>query len=124
MKRVMLSLKNAFYGLVYCFKTQRNMAVHVFAGVLVLILGVILQVPSSEMLFLLTAIMVVLVAEAVNTAIEKTIDLCTKDRNYLAQVAKDVAAGAVLMTAFFAVIVGLIVLGPPLFRIIKHTLLH
>lgn len=124
MKRVALSLKNAFHGLVYCFKTQRNMAVHAFAGFLVLILGIILQVALPGMLFLLTAIMVVLVAEAFNTAIEKTIDLCTKERNYLAQVAKDVAAGAVLMTAIFAVIVGLTVLGPPLLSIIRHILLH
>lgn len=124
MKKVLLSLNNACHGLVYCFKTQRNMAVHAFAGFLVLILGIILQVALPGMLFLLTAIMVVLVAEAFNTAIEKTIDLCTKERNYLAQVAKDVAAGAVLMTAIFAVIVGLTVLGPPLFSIIRHILLH
>ncbi len=122
MKKVLLSLKNAFHGLVYCFKTQRNMTIHAFAGLFVLFLGIILKVSISGMLFLFTAIMVVLIAEAFNTAIEKTIDLYIRERNHLAQVAKDVAAGAVLMTALFAVIVGLAVLGPPLWSIMRHTL--
>lgn len=123
MKKVLLSLNYACHGLIYCFKTQRNMSIHAFVGLIVLITGVLLRVPLPGMLLLLTAIMVVLVAEAFNTAIEKTIDLYTKERNHLAQVAKDVAAGAVLMTALFAVIVGLAVLGPPLWSVMKHTLL-
>lgn len=123
MKKVLLSLNNACHGLIYCFKTQRNMSIHALIGLVVLMVGVFLRVSVPGMLLLLTAIMVVLVAEAFNTAIEKTIDLYTKERNHLAQVAKDVAAGAVLMTALFAVIVGLAVLGPPLWSIMRHTLL-
>jgi len=123
MKKVLLSLINACHGLVYCFKTQRNMSIHAFVGLIVIIAGIFLRVSLTGMLLLLTAIMVVLVAEAFNTAIEKTIDLYTKERNHLAQVAKDVAAGAVLMTALFAVIVGLAVLGPPLWSIMRYTLI-
>ncbi len=123
MRKVLSSLINACHGLIYCFKTQRNMSIHAFVGALVVIAGILLRVPLPGMLLLLTAIMVVLVAEAFNTAIEKTIDLYTKERNHLAQVAKDVAAGAVLMTALFAIIVGLAVLGPPLWSIMRHALL-
>ncbi len=123
MGKVFLSLKNAFHGLVYCFKTQRNMTIHAIVGLLVMFLGIVLKVSLSGLLFLFAAVMLVLIAEAFNTAIEKTIDLYIKERNHLAQVAKDVAAGAVLMTALFAVIVGLAVLGPPLWEIMSYALL-
>ncbi len=122
MRKVLCSLKNACYGLQYCFGTQRNMVIHALIGLAVVVLGLILQVSLTGMFFLLTAIMAVLVAEAFNTAIEKTIDLYTIDRNTLAQVAKDVAAGAVLLTTFFAVIIGLFVLGPPLWQMISRAL--
>ncbi len=122
MHKVLNSLKNACYGLQYCFSTQRNMTIHTMVGVIVVVMGIILRVSLYEMLFLLAAIMLVLVSEAFNTAIEKTIDLYTAERNSLAQVAKDVAAGAVLLTALFAVIVGLVVLSPPLWQALRSML--
>ncbi len=115
---VLMSLKNAYLGLLYCFKTQRNMVIHLAAGIVILLLALFLQVSLTGLLFLLTAISMVIVAEAFNTAIEKAIDLYTRERSELAKISKDVAAGAVLLTAFFAVIVGLIVLGPPLWRLV------
>jgi diacylglycerol kinase len=118
MHNVLRSLKNACIGLQYCFKTQRNMAIHALVGIVVVAAGIILRVSLSGMLFLLTAIASVLVAEAFNTALEKTIDLYTVKRNHIAQTAKDVAAGAVLLTSVYAVITGLIVLGPPLWLLI------
>lgn len=122
MHSVFLSLKNACIGLRYCFKTQRNMVIHAFFGAVVIIAGLGLKVTVFEILFLITAIASVLVAEAFNTSLEKTIDLYTVKRNHLAQTAKDVAAGAVLLTSIFAVIVGIIVLGPPLWQIIGSLL--
>jgi diacylglycerol kinase (ATP) len=119
---VLLSLKNALIGLLFCFRTQRNMIIHTVIGFIVILIAVILKVPDTKLLFLLTAIAVVLVAEAMNTALEKTIDLYTKKRNYLAQTAKDVAAGAVLLSVLFAVTVGIIVLGPPLWSMIRFLL--
>jgi len=116
------SLRNACYGLAYCFATQRNMAVHTLIGAVVLVVGMLLRVPLTGMLFLLTAITAVLVAEAFNTAVEQTIDIYSKERNQLAHTAKDVAAGAVLLASIFAVLVGLFVLGPPLWRIFKAVL--
>lgn len=120
MYKVINSLKNAFFGLKYCFLTQRNMTIHVVVGAVVVVAGIFYKVTATEMLFLLSAIFLVLVAEAFNTSLEKTIDLYTKERNHLAHIAKDVAAGAVLLTSIFAVIVGLIILGPPLWERVNH----
>jgi diacylglycerol kinase len=117
MRSVLRSLKNAFFGLKYCFVTQRNMVIHALVGLLVIAAGFYLKVSKGDLLFLLAAVIMVLVAEAFNTALEKTIDLYTRERNHLARVAKDAAAGAVLLTTFFAVIIGLIIFGPPLWRL-------
>ena len=118
MSNVFTSLRNACIGLKYCFETQRNMVIHALVGSVVVVTGIILKVSPIEMLILITAIASVLVAEAFNTALEKTIDLYTVKRNHLAQTAKDVAAGAVLLTSVYAVVVGLIVLGPPMWQMI------
>ncbi len=119
---VLQSLKNAFYGLKYCFVTQRNMIIHAVIGLIVIAAGFLLKVAKSDLLFLLAAVFLVLVAEAFNTALEKTIDLYTRERNHLARVAKDAAAGAVLLTTLFAVIVGLVVFGPPLWQLVISCL--
>jgi len=116
--KVWLSLKNAFLGLKYCFMTQRNMIIHVVIGIIVMFFGFWLKVSKYDLLFLLAAVLMVLVAEAFNTALENTIDLYTSERNRLARIAKDVAAGAVLLTSVFAVIVGLIIFGPPLWHLV------
>ncbi|MFO7952627.1 MAG: diacylglycerol kinase family protein [Bacillota bacterium] len=123
MRRVITSFKYAGRGLWYCFATQKNMIVHALIGALVLIAAWGLQVSAVGFLFLLTAIFSVLVAETFNTALEKAIDLFTQERSSFAQGAKDIAAGAVLLTAVFAVLVGLIVLGPPLWKLIKASFL-
>ena len=122
MNKVWLSLKNAFLGLKYCFVTQRNMIIHAVIGVIVLAFGFWLKVSKYDLLFLMAAVLMVLVAEAFNTALEKAIDLYTRERNHLARTAKDVAAGAVLLTSVFAVIVGLIIFGPPLWHLVTSNL--
>lgn len=119
MDKILTSLKNACYGLKYCFITQRNMTIHALIGMAVISAALILRVSLTAMFFLLSAIMAVLAAEAFNTSLEKTIDLYTKERNHLAQTAKDVAAGAVLLTSIYAVIIGLLVFGPPLWQVLK-----
>lgn len=95
------------------------MVIHAIFGSAVIVAGVALKISMTEMIFLLAAVFMVLVAEAFNTALEKTIDLYTKERNHLAHIAKDVAAGAVLLTSIYAVIIGLIILGPPLWNFIS-----
>lgn len=122
MGKVLTSLSNAYYGLIYCFKTQRNMVIHSLVGMVVLASGFLLKVSLTEMLFLVTAVLFVMVAEAFNTALEKAIDLYTRERTELAKISKDVAAGAVLLATFFAIIVGLVILGPPLWQVLGSLL--
>jgi diacylglycerol kinase len=124
MDKVFISLSNAYYGLIYCFKTQRNMVIHSLVGLVVVASGFLLRVTITEMLFLITAVLFVMVAEAFNTALEKAIDLYTHERTELAKISKDVAAGAVLLASFFAVIVGLIILGPPLWQVAKMIIIN
>lgn len=118
MNRLLRSFKDAFSGLNYCFATQRNMLIHVAAGLAVLLLSLWLGITALEMLIVLGAVFLVLVTEVINTALERTVDLATRKRNDIAHIAKDVAAGAVLLTAIFAVIVGLVILGPPLWSML------
>jgi len=99
------------------------MAIHAVIGIIVLAIGFWLKVSKYDLLFLMAAVLMVLVAEAFNTALEKTIDLYTRERSHLARIAKDVAAGAVLLTSVFAVIVGLIIFGPPLWHLVASYLL-
>lgn len=117
MNLILHSLRDAFAGLKYCFATQRNMAIHAAFGLLVLLVALLLRVSALEMMIILAAIFSVLVAEAFNTALEKAVDLATRDQNDLAHIAKDVAAGAVLLTVIFAVLAGLFVFGSRLFQL-------
>jgi diacylglycerol kinase len=111
------SFKDAFTGLYYCFSTQRNMGIHAALGGLVMVLAYLLRVTMLELVLLLSVISAVLVAETFNTALEKAVDLATRDQNNLAHIAKDVAAGAVLLTSLLALLVGLIIFGPRLWQL-------
>jgi len=82
--------------------------------IVVLALGLWLGLNLTEWAILVVTMAVVFVAEFVNTAVEAAVDLVTEDRHPLARIAKDVAAGGVLVAAVLAVIVGLLILGPPL----------
>jgi len=99
------------------------MVIHAVIGTIVLVAALLLQVSLTGMLLLFTAIMFVLTAEAFNTALEQTIDLITRERNLLAQNAKDISSGAVLLTSLFAVVIGLFILGPPLWFLFKELFL-
>jgi diacylglycerol kinase (ATP) len=87
----------AFEGIVYVLRTQRNMQIHAAAAVLVLVMGLLLDFSRLEMAAVLGAISLVLVAEMMNTAIEAAIDAVVTTYHPLVKIAKDVAAGAVLV---------------------------
>lgn len=118
MHNLMHSFKDAFTGLFYCFATQRNMVIHAVLGAIALSAAFLLRVSTLETALLLFAVFAVLASETFNTALEKAVDLATGDQNELAHIAKDVAAGAVLLTSLLAVLIGLIVFGPRLWRIL------
>jgi diacylglycerol kinase (ATP) len=107
--RVLQSLNWAFEGVIHVLRTETNMRVHFALATAVLVLAFSYGVTKLELMALLVAISFVLIAEMVNTAIEATIDLATTSFDPLAKMAKDIAAGAVLIAAVNAVIVGYLV---------------
>ena len=108
------SFRYAFAGLWYALRTQRNARIHLLAALAVTAMGLWLRLDAPRWAVLALTIALVIFAEMVNTVIEAIVDLITLEYHPLAQIAKDVSAGAVLVTAIAAVVVGLLILGPPL----------
>lgn len=106
---ILQSLNWAFEGVIHVLRTERNMRIHFALATTVLILAFSYGVTKLELMALLVAISFVLIAEMVNTAIEATIDLATTSFDPLAKMAKDIAAGAVLIAAVNAVVIGYLV---------------
>ncbi len=98
----------AIQGILYTFKFERNMKIHYFVAVVVFIASLFFDLTKIEMLMLIFSISLVVISEMFNTAIEKTIDMITEEYNVLAKIAKDVAAGGVLIAALNSVVVGYI----------------
>ena len=99
----------AISGVLYALKTQRNMRIHFFVAFLVVATSRLLELEDSELLAVLFAIAFVMITEMVNTAVEAVVDMVTEKYHPLAKTAKNVAAGAVLIAAINAVVVGYIV---------------
>ncbi|PWH20680.1 MAG: diacylglycerol kinase [Ardenticatenia bacterium] len=110
------SFHHAWDGLWYVVRTQRNARVHLAALILAVGLGIVVGLSRLEWVMLALVIGAVLVAEWFNTAIEATVDLMTTQYHPLAKVAKDAAAAGVLVTALVAVVVGILMLGVPLWQ--------
>jgi len=102
------AFKNAFVGIVYCVQHERNMKIHMIAACLAGCLAWWLSLDSYEILILLLTISSVLVAEMLNTVVEAVVDILSPEVHPLAKVAKDVAAGAVLITTIVSLLVGYI----------------
>ncbi len=102
---ILQSFNHAFHGLVHVFWHQRNMRVHFLLAVSVLLAALLFDLSRVELLTVLAAITFVLVAEMLNTALESAIDLFTVEHDPRAKIAKDVAAGAVLVAAVNALLV-------------------
>ncbi|GLV56971.1 diacylglycerol kinase [Dictyobacter sp. S3.2.2.5] len=111
----------AFQGLWYAIRTQRNIRVHLTMAVLAILLGVLLHISSIEFALVFIAISGVFIAEMINTAIELCIDLASPNYHPLAKIAKDVAAGAVLVNAILSIIIALFIYGPHLWALLFLT---
>jgi diacylglycerol kinase (ATP) len=103
------SFNNAIEGVVHVLRTQRNMRIHFAIAVAVLATAAALGVSKLELIALLLAIAFVLIAEMINSAIEGAIDVATTSFDPMAKLAKDIAAGAVLIAAVNAVAIGYLV---------------
>lgn len=96
----------AIDGIIYTLKSERNMKIHYLIGLIILFLSLFFDLTRLEMIALFFSISLVVISEMINTAIEKSIDLFTKEYHELARIAKDVAAGAVLIASLNSIVVG------------------
>lgn len=113
------SFKYAFIGVFSTIKLERNMKIHLLITSLVIIFGVILKISITEWFVCLILIGLVTSAECINTSIERTVDIISPTRSENAKIAKDTAAGAVLILAIISFIIGIIIFLPKIFILLK-----
>ncbi|NLI70284.1 MAG: diacylglycerol kinase family protein [Firmicutes bacterium] len=116
------SFLNAVAGIVYCVKTQRNIPVIFSFALLVLLFSWWFKISTVELLFVLTAIFLVIITEVINTAIERAIDLASEEYHTLARISKDAAAGAVLIAVIYSILCGLIIFLPRVISLVSSLL--
>ena len=110
------SFRFAFSGWWYVLRTQRNAWIHALISTAVIILSAWLRLPASDWALLILTMVVVWMAEFANTALEALVDMTMPAPHPLARVAKDVSAAAVLVGALGAALIGVLLLGPPLWQ--------
>ena len=111
------SFRFAFQGIGYALRTQRNMRIHGTIACLVVVAGLWLGLSRWEWATIALTIGFVFLAEMMNTAVEALVDLASPNLHPLARIAKDTAAGGVVLAALTSVIIGLLILGPHLMEI-------
>ena len=104
----------AFRGFWYVLRTQRNAWIHAVIATLVFLLSLWLGLDARDWTIIILTTAMVFTAEFLNTAIEAVVDLASPEKHPLAKVGKDVGAAAVLIAALAAILVGILILGPPL----------
>ncbi len=106
----------AFEGWGHVLRNEPNSWIHAVVSVAVLVVATWLQLPVRDWAVLLLTIAIVWAAEFFNTAIENVVDLASPEEHPLAKASKDVSAAGVLLAALIAILVGLLILGPPLWQ--------
>ncbi|MGB8001757.1 MAG: diacylglycerol kinase family protein [Anaerobacillus sp.] len=114
LSRFLHSFQYASYGFRYLIRNEQNFLFHLIAGGFVLLAGVLLDLSIIKITILLTVIGTMLSLEALNTGIERTIDLITEEEHPIAKVAKDVSAAAVFLFAIISVIIGILLFFEPI----------
>lgn len=118
-----VSFKYAWAGITYAFSTQRNFKIHVLVGIAVLTVAVALHLQPVEVAILALTVGAVMTLELINTALESVVDLTVQQTYHeLAKIAKDCAAGAVLISALVSIVVAASLLLPPLWQLIRAQL--
>jgi len=117
------SFKDAFSGIKFTFKNERNFRIHTVVTILVVTAGFVLKISLLEWTSILLCIGLVIAMELVNTAIEQTVDLIVGESFHeLARNAKDAAAGAVVISACMSVIIGLIIFFPYVWELFEKVI--
>lgn len=117
-KRFYKSFHYALQGIHYALKYDQNLVIHFIIACLVILLSIFLKITPFEMGILALTILLVTSTEMINSAIEKMVDLITKEHRAEAKVAKDVAAGMVLLTSIGALIIGFLIFIPYILRLL------
>ena len=120
-KSLINSFKYACMGIKSAIKSERNMKIHVLATLIVTALGFILGLDPLEWVACIFSIVIVISSEMLNTAIETIVDLVSPNINPLAKKTKDIAAGAVLVLAIGALVVGLIIFIPKILNVCLYN---
>ncbi|GAB4543120.1 MAG: diacylglycerol kinase family protein [Anaerolineales bacterium] len=110
------SIGHAFHGWAHVLRTQKNAWIHSVIATLVFAVCLWLQIPARDWALIILTTAFVFSAEFINTSIEAVVDLATEERHPLAKISKDVGAAAVLVAALAALVVGLLILAPPLWN--------
>lgn len=112
-KTTLISIKHGIEGIVHVFRTQKHMRFHFAITAIVILIGSLLRLPREQWFLIYFAIALVFLTEMLNTAIEACVDLFTDQWHPLAKIAKDIAAGAVLVATFLAILVAILVFFNP-----------
>ncbi|MBL1228500.1 diacylglycerol kinase family protein [Enterococcus sp. BWB1-3] len=122
-KHFVASLEFALQGIRTVFKEERNMRTHLLAAIAAVIFGFVFKLSAGEWLWLILSIFLVFVVEIINTAFENVVDMVTDFHFHpIGKKIKDMAAGAVLITALFSMFVGLIIFLPKFWGLLKDFL--
>lgn len=106
---IIKSFKYAIKGIIYAIKNERNMRIHTVASFCVFIFSLFFELNFEKYIFLFFTCAFVMVCELINSALENLIDICASDYNSKAKAAKDISAGAVLLSSGLAVVVGVFI---------------
>jgi diacylglycerol kinase (ATP) len=112
----MRAFRYAFSGWWYVIRTQRTEWIHARVSILVVLVCALLGITAVEWALIILAVALVWTAEFLNTALEAVVDLASPAENHLAKVGKDVGAAGVLIASFCAAVIGLLIIGPPLWE--------
>lgn len=112
------SFNHALDGIDYTINHERNFKIEVSLGMIASILGFLLKISIIEWTIIILVIAMVLCLELINTAIERAVDLTTKEYHDLAKAAKDISAGAVLTMSLFSIVIGLLIFLPKILELL------
>lgn len=118
-KKWIKSTNFAIEGILHASKTQRHLRYHFYSAVIVLLLSFVIGVTRTEFLIISLSVIAVLLAEMFNTAIEAMVDILSPAHSEKAKIVKDIAAGAVFVTAFGAAVIGYIIIFPYVLNVIE-----
>jgi diacylglycerol kinase len=121
-KKLINSFKYAFIGIWSCYKSERNMKIHIAVTILVILFGIFLKISIHEWITCIVCFAMVIGAEMFNTAIETVVDIAMPKKDERAKKAKDVAAGGVLVFAIGSAIIGSIIFMPKIIDYLNLTI--